>query len=233
MDVQEIRRLNLQYIIDTKFNGRLAAFARNVDKDSSYISRCLYPSEKKYSKKIGEKVAAEFCLALSLPRTWLDTPHWGEIREETEDSIAKPYPSEAKLRLATHTQILQVPIALWSEYCENANSIIKKEMDNMTISKDYQVSSELFALDIDNNSFKEFPRGTRILIDPTIKNPVKGNTVLLSINDEMATLVRWCPGFGALQIQPLESGHPESISLEGKNYTVLGIAIKAETFRML
>jgi hypothetical protein len=106
MDIQEIRRLNLQYLIDTKFNGVVATFARKVDKDSSYISRCLYPPEKKHSKKMGEKVAAEFCEALSFPRTWMDTPHWDKINEQPrENQIAALMPLASPPTLAALKRI--------------------------------------------------------------------------------------------------------------------------------
>lgn len=94
----------------------------------------------------------------------------------------------------------------------------------MMIDNGINVSEEIYAIDLDSNTFKGLPVGTRILIDPK-RMPEKNNTVVLSIDDGIPTLVRWNPGLGLLQVEPLESGYPGSISLEGKNYTVLGVAV--------
>lgn len=98
----------------------------------------------------------------------------------------------------------------------------------MAIDNGIEVSEEIYAIDLDTNTFKEFPVGVRILIDPK-KTPEKNSTVVLSIDDGIPTLVRWNPGLGLLQVEPLESGYPNSISLEGKNYTVLGVAVWQHT----
>lgn len=133
--------------------------------------------------------------------------------------------SGSNLTLPDSIQIVKMPFLSWSEFCRNTNSINnKKELDFMIIDNGITVSEEIYALDLDTNIFRRLPGGTRILIDPK-KIPEKNNTVVLSIDDGIPTLVRWNPGLGLLQVEPLESGYPNSISLEGKNYTVLGVAV--------
>jgi len=137
--------------------------------------------------------------------------------------------SGSNLTLSASIKIVKMPFFLWSDFCKSANSINKiKELDIMAIDNGIEVSEEIYAIDLDTNTFKEFPVGVRILIDPK-KTPEKNSTVVLSIDDGIPTLVRWNPGLGLLQVEPLESGYPNSISLEGKNYTVLGVAVWQHT----
>ncbi len=136
-----------------------------------------------------------------------------------------PKPLQPGFSLSIGAKIIRMRALAWSEYCKNTNSINKiKELEIMIIDNGINVSEEIYAIDLDNNTFKGFPMGTRILIDPK-RTPEKNNTVVLSIDDGIPTLVRWNPGLGLLQVEPLESGYPNSISLEGKTYAILGVAV--------
>lgn len=122
-------------------------------------------------------------------------------------------------------QLIKVKLIDWSTFCLDSDSIIKiKELSTMIIPKDITPSAQSYIIEIDRDIFKHFPVGTQLLINPEGK-PVKNSFVLLSIGDNIPTLVRWNPGLGELQIEPLESGYPNSISLENKDYTILGVAI--------
>ncbi|MDR0212889.1 MAG: hypothetical protein LBJ15_02655 [Comamonas sp.] len=54
MDKYEIRRQALQSLVDHLGRGGIAAIAQKIGKDASYVSRMLYPQDKKGSKRIGE-----------------------------------------------------------------------------------------------------------------------------------------------------------------------------------
>lgn len=72
MDIQEIRRANLAALVQTHFQGNQSALAIAVDRQPSYISRCLSPAGK-HSKPIGEKFARHIEAALGLAPGALDT----------------------------------------------------------------------------------------------------------------------------------------------------------------
>ncbi|MBE2895733.1 helix-turn-helix transcriptional regulator [Pasteurellaceae bacterium HPA106] len=72
MDRREHRRQRLQELIDSVAHGKVAEFAKLVDKDQSYISRMLYPADKNQAKPIGEKVISDICNALNIPSSWFD-----------------------------------------------------------------------------------------------------------------------------------------------------------------
>lgn len=73
MNIQEVRRDNLAAIIHFRFDGVVAACARKIEKQASYISRLLYPFDKDGSKKMGEDLARQFELSLGLETYELDS----------------------------------------------------------------------------------------------------------------------------------------------------------------
>ncbi len=72
MDIQEIRRANLAALVQTRFQGKQSALAVAVDRQASYISRCLASSGKN-AKTIGEKFARHVEHSLGLSPGALDT----------------------------------------------------------------------------------------------------------------------------------------------------------------
>ena len=73
MNKREFRRQRLQALIDDRFNGVVADFARAVGKDQTYIARMLYPEDKPQAKSIGEKIIADIATALGIKSDWFDS----------------------------------------------------------------------------------------------------------------------------------------------------------------
>lgn len=75
MTISEIRRINLRHIIDTKFDGKEAAFADHAGKDKAQINRLFADTDKKYSREIGNSLARDLESAGGMPHGWLDIDH--------------------------------------------------------------------------------------------------------------------------------------------------------------
>lgn len=84
MDIYEIRRLNLIKLIKDKCDDNDASFARLIEKDPSYITRCKYPEGKSGKKRISDTIISAILKKLNLPIGWMDVLH---------DEV-QPYPSE-------------------------------------------------------------------------------------------------------------------------------------------
>jgi len=120
---------------------------------------------------------------------------------------------------------IKTKLIKWSDFCHNSDfTTAIEELDSMIIDKDLKPSDKSYIIEIDRDIFKGFAVGTQLLIDPEVQ-PIKNSITVLSIGDKIPTLVRWNPGFGELQVEPLESGYPNSISLENKDYILLGVAV--------
>ncbi|AQZ96648.1 helix-turn-helix transcriptional regulator [Halopseudomonas phragmitis] len=90
MKIHDIRRANLAAIIETKFSGKQSAFAAAVERQASYINRCLLPPENKHSKPIGEKIARHIEKALNLSPLALDSPIGYSTEERQSFSVSEP-----------------------------------------------------------------------------------------------------------------------------------------------
>lgn len=76
MDIRDVRRLNLQKLMDGKFGvgarGAQSRLAEMLGKPQNFISRCLSTPEKNGAKTIGEDFAREIEEAFGLARYALD-----------------------------------------------------------------------------------------------------------------------------------------------------------------
>jgi len=168
---------------------------------------------------------------LGLNSDWIATGKGEKYKEIKKEINHYPLPGQVsdKLgdwdRFATQDQLIKAKLVNWSAYCLNTDSLNNlRELSSMIIPNDIKPSEKSYIIEIDQDIFKSFTSGTQLLIDPDV-SPAKNSVVVLSIGDKIPTLVRWNPGFGELQVEPLESGYPNSISLENKAYTLLGVAV--------
>lgn len=75
MDISEIRRANLQSLMNERFGGKKARIADYLGKSPSYIARCLSLTiAPENRKKIGEEFARHIEAVLELPRYAMDSP---------------------------------------------------------------------------------------------------------------------------------------------------------------
>lgn len=72
MDKYEARRQRLRQLIDERCAGVSAAFAKQIGRDASYVTRMLYPEGKSGRKRIADDMIEIIETAFDLPRGWLD-----------------------------------------------------------------------------------------------------------------------------------------------------------------
>lgn len=111
MDMNLIRKANLQLLIDREYgigkHGAKAEFARRVEKQPDYISRCLYPPGKKGGKNVGEDFAREIEREYRLPTYAMDRPRLGSDNSETINVEGLPEPLAKKIR--SYRPLVEVP----------------------------------------------------------------------------------------------------------------------------
>jgi len=71
VDIAVIRRERVVAIVEAKFDGSKAAFAKAIDRTDNYVSRMLNPNGAQH-KKIGEDLARDIERKLQLPLGYLD-----------------------------------------------------------------------------------------------------------------------------------------------------------------
>ncbi|MBS1143385.1 MAG: repressor [Proteobacteria bacterium] len=88
----EMRRQHLKTLVDKLGRGGIAAVAKKIDVNASYLSRCLYPPEKAGRKNIGDEIATRldehFPSWKGASITSLHSPAAAYSVEPTRDSIS-------------------------------------------------------------------------------------------------------------------------------------------------
>ncbi|WP_353979420.1 helix-turn-helix transcriptional regulator [Salinicola endophyticus] len=93
MDIYDIRRSNLLTLLKERFGGNKSKLADAIDRQPSYVSRCL--SDGAHRKRIGEDFARHVEDLLGLPTRWLDELEHGQANDVsrgvgTPEAIGKP-----------------------------------------------------------------------------------------------------------------------------------------------
>ncbi|WFM72929.1 helix-turn-helix transcriptional regulator [Halomonas sp. CKK8] len=70
MKISDRRRENLRQLLEERFQGKKASLAHAIEREPSYISRCL--SDKAHRKNIGEDFARHIERSLGLSEGWMD-----------------------------------------------------------------------------------------------------------------------------------------------------------------
>lgn len=78
----ELRRVNLQKLVDDRFQGNKAALSRAAEIHPNHVNLVLTPN-KKHQRNLGEGLAREIEKKLGLAEGWLDEEHAASEREET------------------------------------------------------------------------------------------------------------------------------------------------------
>lgn len=84
MDISEIRRLNVKFLIESRFNGNASAFASAVDKQDSQVYRMF--NEGKNGRNVSTASARLIENKLMLEVDSMDQPMWGD---EVDQEMAK------------------------------------------------------------------------------------------------------------------------------------------------
>ena len=111
MDTNLIRKANLQLLIDREYgigrHGGKAEFARRLGKQPDYISRCLYPAEKKGGKNVGEDFARTIEREFKLPVYSMDRPRLGFDGSETIN--VEGLPAQLAQKISNYRPVVDVP----------------------------------------------------------------------------------------------------------------------------
>jgi hypothetical protein len=106
MDILKTRQAWIRSIIKERCGGVIAAFAKAIGKDPSYVSRMLYPPEKKGAKGIGEDTVREILTAFA----GLKPPVYGDEATDSAVNVGGVFTRERR----ASDDVLALQIALES-----------------------------------------------------------------------------------------------------------------------
>lgn len=210
MDKYAARRQALQRLIDEKYHGVVAAFARAADIDASYVGRMLYPDDKPGRKRIGEDIADKIT---KLHPTWIYPESKSDVNRtfSTSESTANYGNIGEKIPLWGRVPIISwVAAGNWSVSVDNFQPGEADEWVATTL----KVKQHTFALRVQGQSMEpRFPEGGVIIVEPD-EEARNGSFVIVRQNGDETTfkqleidggrylLVPLNPKFQAMEMKP-------------------------------
>ncbi|MCC5904124.1 MAG: LexA family transcriptional regulator [Halomonas sp.] len=219
MEITDLRRLNLKRILDTRFNGKKSALAEAIDREASYISRCL--SDKAHRKKIGEDFARHIEIMLKLPKGWLDREDQQEMPDEVSATQDTANVSSAPSMEGMSPEIGWAQAGAWTEVCD-----IEPNPDKYH-PRPSNASPSTFVLKVVGESMlPEYTPGTLIFVDPE-KVAENGKDVIAVLTEtNEATFKRFIeePGHGKMLKALNPNWNEPYIKING-NCRVIGVVV--------
>lgn len=161
------RMKRLKFLLDSKFEGSQAEFARQTGINPSQIAQWISGY-----RNLGEKVARKIELTLDLPHNWLD-----KIELEDGDNFDVNVNTKGSVPIISWVQA-----GHWQEAIDNL-SVGEGERFETTVSP----RAHTFALRVKGDSMETtFPDGCVIVVEPD-KSPNNGDYVVVRQNGDEAT----------------------------------------------
>lgn len=203
MDKNEIRRTNLQTLMDREYGaaqrGAKAKLAKRLGKQADYISRCLYPPGKEGRKNIGEDFAREIEVAFKLGTYSLDSL----LPAEAEPSNIAP-------ALQPTRGSREYPVISWVVAGDRAHS---PDIYSPGVAEEWLASTEnagphgywliVRGPSMTSQTPPSFPDGTPILIRPEGFDLVSGKFYIARHRDGETTFKQYIYDSGREYLVPL------------------------------
>ena len=249
--IEEIRRDNLQAVIDAKCGGSQTAAAKVL----GYERSTLVNHWTRGRKNIGTDVARTIEQAFKLPNNWMDAEHNLTISDSPvsaqKGSMLRDLPTASRHILNTNGRekfdqnVDQAPIGVRHipiiSYVQAG--MMTEAMDPFALGEgfelvltDLDVSEGTFGLRIKGDSMlDEFKEGDVVIIDPAVQ-PLPGDFVVAKNTEEEATFKKYRPrgtsehGEMTFELVPLNDDYP-TLNSERDHLRVVGVMVEHRKYR--
>lgn len=248
--IEEIRRNNLQAVIDTRCAGSQTAAARKL----GYERPTLVNHWVRGKKNVGNDVARAIEAAFKLPKNWMDAEHNLTIHHPLDKAhkggMFKDSPSGGRdilnpSRKAFDQNVSPAPIGVRQipiiSYVQAG--MMTEAMDPFALGEgfelvqtDMDVSEGTFGLRIKGDSMlDEFKEGDVVIIDPAVQ-ALPGDFVVAKNTEEEATFKKYRPrgtnerGEMIFELVPLNDDYP-TLQSERDHLAVIGVMIEHRKYR--
>ncbi len=181
MNIADLRRENLRKLLEDRFEGKKSALAHAIEREPSYISRCL--SDKSHRKKIGEDFARHIERSLNLPSGWMDQD------QDKSSAVVSEHPAFKESNVAPPPKMEgYVPVLSWIQagaWTDMSNvDFISDEM----VPKPPGSSDNTFGLRVRGQSMApKYEPGLIIYVDPEVPAYDGDDVVAILTEDNEAT----------------------------------------------
>lgn len=253
--IEEIRRRNLQSLIDDLCEGNQSELSRRLEYDRPTMVNHWMAGRKNMNSESARAIE----IKLDLPQFWMDTDRPvvkhkngrgdASIRG-AKDVLTKQTPTNGRNTLTSddRTKIRNVTLASQDQRRIPVISYVQAGMmteaidpfalgDGFeTILTDLNVSEQTFALIIEGPSMlPTFNEGDKVIIDPTV-SPQPGDFVVAKNTEEEATFKKYRPrgtgehGQMVFELVPLNDDFP-TLQSERDHLRIIGVMVEHRTYR--
>lgn len=205
MDKYAVRRKALRALIDEKYHGVNASFAKAVDIADTYVSRMLYPDGKDGRKRIGEDTVEKIN---KIHPDWLVL--YGGIGSNTTSLLAEQTRAVygnigEKIPLRGRVPLIGwVEAGNWSDVVDNYAPGSAEAWIDTTV----PVKRHTYALKVQGDSMEpRFPDGVTIIIEPE-EEARNGSYVIVRQNGSDATFKQLVYDGSQAYLKPINSRYP-------------------------
>jgi SOS-response transcriptional repressor LexA len=249
--IEEIRRDNLQAVIDSRCGGSQTAAARVL----GYERSTLVNHWTRGRKNIGNDVARAIEDAFKLPKNWMDAEHSSPnvdapvsapkrgVIKDSPTSSRNILNSDGRARFDQNVApapigVRHIPIISYVQA-----GMMTEAMDPFALGEgfelvltDLDVSEGTFGLRIKGDSMlDEFKEGDVVIIDPAV-HPLPGDFVVAKNSEEEATFKKYRPrgtsdrGEMVFELVPLNDDYP-TLQSERDHLHVIGVMVEHRKYR--
>lgn len=229
MNIKDVRRNNVLALIDARFKGNRAAFARDIGRPAPNIHRMLADEESGIEKRgIGEKLARDIEEKLGLAPYFLDSINI--FQKQPGDSLTVI--GTGNTSPAPDIKDRQIPLISWVQagnFCASPDLLAPGDAERWLPSHKTH-GPHTYALRVKGSSMvspypgqRSYPEGTIIYVDPD-KPITNGCRVVARIHDsEEATFKEYVEDAGKRYLRPLNPQFPTIELTEGMH--ICGVVV--------
>lgn len=223
----ERRRLRLIQIRDEDCDGVAARIAERIKRESSYVSRMMYPKGKPGRKRIADDMREIIEVAFNKPKYWLDGEEKASADFSKHKNIIPAPDSTRRVPIISYVQA-----GVWTETTDPHHP---GDADNW-INTHLELSENAFGLIVKGDSMSPaFNEGDWIIIDPAVQ-PRPGDYVVAKNGEEEATFKKYRPRGrdkdGNLIVELVPENHDyESLRSDITPFVIIGTMVESRKFR--
>lgn len=227
MNIYDIRRHNVEFLIKDRFSGVQRQFAIAIKKEATVVGRWLSEKmDEKNKRKIGDDTARDIEQALGLDLDWMDHAHYNEwksvylifnegraetaVRENVQEYRARQIPVIAQVEAgAWHETGDYGHIETWLPCPPNCD-----ERNTFAL----MVSGP----SMDDGTAKGYREGEFVFVDASLTTPEHNADVIVRNGDGKVTFKRLIHSDGNWYLKPLNPNWPEPIIHFSENCHLIG-----------
>ncbi len=236
MDIYDVRRANLKWLIEHEYEGVTANLARDLQMQASYLSR-IFSRNPQHKRNVGSRLARTIEQVAKKRRGWMDEPHFsgepsGQANPDTKGTkavVLTPF-GDKMVPIVDYVQAWQWTASPKPYPLTDRTEVIWTRMSKL--------SERAFALVVEGESMAdEFYPGDTVIVDSEV-GPRPGDFVVAKMEKDETVIFRKYRPRGAdkagkpiIELAPLNDDYPTTIINSGNAGSIIATMVEHRKYR--